>query len=113
MHLPISINTSRRQTLGLALLSIAGLNGATTAQGKNRKKKKKDTCDRKVANGIAQACGSQFDSCVTNTSAVCTRHRDPPACQAQVNACCAFMGRCEMPDYLTCIATFLGQFDPP
>jgi hypothetical protein len=117
MPLRSSLTTSRRQTLGLALLSMAGLPRAATTEGKNRKnrknRKKKDTCDRKVEQGIAETCGSQLDICITSVAVTCERSRDPEACLAQVSECCGYMGRCELQEYLTCISSLFGASDPP
>ncbi len=114
MSQPVSITTSRRQTVGLALLSMAGLRQAATTEGKKSKnRKKKDKCDRRVEQGIAETCGRQLEPCVANVSQACERHRDPQACLAQVNECCSFVGRCELQEYLTCIALLFEPSEPP
>lgn len=103
MPLPSPVITSRRQTLGLALLSMVGLHHAATAEAKNRKKRKKDKCDRKVERGIAQTCARQVDICVPSAEPICGSSRDPEACLAAVRECCTFMGSCDLEGYLACM----------
>jgi hypothetical protein len=114
MSVRTSLTTSRRRTVGLALLSMAGLHQAVTAEGKKSKKRRKQgQCDRKVEQGIAETCSQQLEPCVTNVSRTCERHRDPEVCLARVNECCSFVGRCELQEYLTCIALLFEPSEPP
>jgi hypothetical protein len=90
---------------------MAGLHRATTAEAKNRKKrKKKDKCDRKAERAVADACGRQIDSCVTSGSSLCERAIDVPACLATLRQCCDFFGQCDADGYLACIQE---NFLPP
>lgn len=114
MHLRVPITTSRRQTVGLALLSMAGLRQAATAEGKKSKnRKKKDKCDRRVERSVAETCSRQLEPCVANVAQMCERQREPQACLAQVNECCSYVGRCELQEYLTCTSLLLGPSESP
>lgn len=112
MYRPTSLTPSRRQTLGLALLSIAGLREAAAidAKTKNKKnRKKKDTCERKIVRAVADRCGQQGEFCVASVLPACARASDIPACQAVVRECCDALNQCDMPSYLTCIQQ---KFEP-
>ena len=113
MYLPTSLTTSRRRTLGLALLSMAGLHQAVTTEAKSRKKKrkKKDTCSRKAERAVADACGRQIDSCVTSGAPICERARDVPACLGTLRQCCDFFGQCDVDGYLACMQANFPALD--
>lgn len=95
---------SRRQALALGLLAVAGLRGASSVESKkHRRKRKADTCGRRVERAIANACGAQVEICVRSAEPVCARSRDLAACQEAVRQCCGFMGSCDLDGYLACM----------
>lgn len=112
MSLCTTLTTSRRQTMGLALLSLAGLTSATAEVKGNRRKhrKKNDTCDRKAEHAVSEACGSQTAFCMANGEALCEREADVSACPASIGECCAYFGQCDPASYYTCLK---GRFGPP
>jgi hypothetical protein len=107
------ITTSRRQTLGLTLLSLAALRPAIATEAKSRKRKKrkqKEKCERKIDRAVADRCGMQVGFCVESVSPVCARASDIPACQSIVRQCCGYLGQCDVPSYLACMR---ANFEPP
>ena len=95
---------SRRQTLALGLLALAGVHGEAGVKGKgNKRRRKTGKCDRQVERAIANACGTQAEICVRSAGAVCERSRDLVACQDAVRQCCGLMGTGDLEGYLVCM----------
>jgi hypothetical protein len=114
VHRPISLTPSRRQTLGLALLSMAGLRQAAGTEAKsknNKKRKRKEKCDRKVERAVADRCGQQIDFCIANVAPSCEDFDDPPACRAALIECCDLLGQCDLPAYATCLEAAVALLD--
>ena len=105
---------SRRRTLALGLLTLAGWHGAAGVEGKkNKRRSKADKCDRRVQRAITSVCGAQVDSCVRSAEPVCERSRDFAACQAAVRQCCGHMGSCDLDGYLACMDALITPLVTP
>ena len=100
---------TRRHALVAGLLAAAGL---STAPVTTARKRKKNSCKKKISRKVEETCGRQRGPCLDEGRKFCATTRDPAACEATVGACCEFMAQCEAQEYIDCMAAAFGNPDP-